>query len=681
MKIVLRKCLNSIGISPVRERANDLSVYFRAFLCLLWLEILKIGTTEHTENTENTEMHRTKKYFRFSTLLIFAAFAFAHEIDGQTFQREMAFSTGGTVEIVNRYGRVEVMAGAESEKANLTVSAKSAIAEGELNITNRSGRIRIEPNPSNTKNRIDISLTVPERTRVKIETADGEVRVAGNLESVQVKTETGTIATDIPTEDVRYEMLWTESRPRYLSDFELEKVKEKSGGKFAVKGRRRPEGEEEKGRRGDEEAVPPASGGGETARAVPPASAGGENSADKTAKGNGVNSASETSEDEKPKTKDQKLISLNFTTARGIVLLNVPPNEVMSDLRERPLTDAAKAIVRSGDSLLMEAIRRAGPKYFGDYARTLPPIRREPGLTEIKRASETRIPSIKIASLRVTDLKNRAIAGLTKDDFEATESGEPREILASRPTIAPVNLVLLVDVSGSVENYVNFIRKAARAFVETVDARDRVSIIIFNEDVKTLAGFTTDKGKLSESLDTFDAGGGTAYYDAIAYTLTESLRPLRGERTAIVVLSDGDDNRSFLPFDSLVGSIEESGALIYPLYVPSSLIAAAANDPATAVDPLRSRYLSNDLTSKADAEGKRLAQVSGGVYYPITQLSQIQTAYEDIVVQLRTAYDVTFRSEFSTPGNRPSPRLRIKAKQPNTFVQIRSVTTRAETLP
>ncbi|MCV4639504.1 hypothetical protein OFB62_29845, partial [Escherichia coli] len=85
--------------------------------------------------------------------------------------------------------------------------------------------------------------------------------------------------------------------------------------------------------------------------------------------------------------------------------------------------------------------------------------------------------------------------------------------------------------------------------------------------MKSLVSFTSDKRELSSSLDTFDAGGGTAYYDAIAFVLTETLRPLKGERTAIVILTDGDDNRSFLPFEALIGSIEESGALIYPLYV------------------------------------------------------------------------------------------------------------------
>ena len=596
------------------------------------------------------------KFFRRDLLfLIFAACAFVTSVNGQV-RRELSIAQGATIEIVNKYGKVEVAAVPEDsvQAGTLTANGKTAIAENELDINNTKGALRIEAKPAARNNRVDISLMVPERTKLKITTLDGEVRVSGNVESVEAVTETGTIAADVPTDDVKYDLVWRSSRPRFLSDFELEKVKEKSAGKFSISGVYKSESLDESGDSASSEPVAEGNGGSETAE------------------GNGD------SKPEKPKSKEKNFnsVSLKFTTDRGIVLLNVPPGEVMSDLRERPLTEAAKAIIRSGDTVLMDAIRRASPKYFGDYASTLPPMRREPGLNVLPAMSDVRSPSVKIASVRVTDLQNRAVSGLTKDDLEATESGEPREILSIRQSTAPVNLVLLIDVSGSVDNYVNFIRKAARAFIQTVDPRDRVSIVIFNEDVKELATFSTDKGKLSESLDTFDAGGGTAYYDAIGYTLTDTLRSLRGERTAIVVLSDGDDNRSFLPFESLVGSIEESGALIYPLYVPTSLIAAASSDPNAAVDPLRSRYLSNDLTSKADAEGKRLAEISGGVYYPITQLNQIQTAYEDIVVQLRTSYDVTFRSEFASQDGKPSPRLKIRSKRPNTFVQIRSVRTR-----
>jgi hypothetical protein len=122
-----------------------------------------------------------------------------------------------------------------------------------------------------------------------------------------------------------------------------------------------------------------------------------------------------------------------------------------------------------------------------------------------------------------------------------------------------------------------------------------------------------------------------------------------------------------------MGSIQESGALLYPLYVPSGLIAAAAANPDADIDPVRRKYMS--LSVKAEGEGERLARVSGGVYYPITDVAQIQRAYEDIVVQLRTAYNVTFKSEAqNTNGNGASPRLKVRSKRPNTFTTVNSVT-------
>ena len=74
------------------------------------------------------------------------------------------------------------------------------------------------------------------------------------------------------------------------------------------------------------------------------------------------------------------------------------------------------------------------------------------------------------------------------------------------------------------------------------------------------------------------------------------------------------------------------------------------------------------------AEGLRLAEVSGGQYYSITQLSQIQSAYDDIVRQLRTAYSVTYRSTLAETNEKTaSPRLKIKVKRDNAFVKVNSV--------
>ncbi|MEP6848765.1 MAG: VWA domain-containing protein [Acidobacteriota bacterium] len=577
--------------------------------------------------------------------------------DAQNFSKELSVPEGGTVSVTNRYGRVDIEAvpvdkDSKDRKGRFTASSeRKQVTPKEISITTKGSRTEIEVRPVDPGKRIDVSLKLPERSSVSVETLDGAVMVTGDLTVIEAKTDTGTVAVDIPTNRLDYDLEWTEAHPRIVSDITLEKIKERSRGRFTIKGSTY-----------DAKALKKAADDAPAETTDPPDTA--DADIDKP-------------EDTKKKKKKRKIsegIDLRFSSSRGIFLLNVPPNEVSSDLRERPLTKAAKAIIRSGDTYLMDAIRRSSPKYFGDYLKTLPPIRREPVLTTRDNGLTIPAGQVKRALVRVIDGGNRTVAGLEAKDFEVSEGSVDQEVVAVQPVTAPVNLVLLLDVSGSVENYVNFIRKAARSFVNTVDRRDKISIVMFNDDVKVLSGFTTDRSSLSKSLDTFDAGGGTAYYDALAYTLADTLRPLKGDRTAIVVLTDGDDNRSFLAFDSLAGSIQESGALIYPLYVPSGLIAASAtSDPNMSVDPLRTKYMG--LTTKAAVEGERLANISGGTYYPISQLAQIQAAYDDIVQQLRTAYYITYRAAADTTANTTrARRLRIRAKRDGTTVNITSVT-------
>ncbi len=563
------------------------------------------------------------KLLLISTILFVAAL-FPGAAAGQEFVREVRSSPDSTIEITNEFGRVEVTASLEADAVGvIKATSTGSIGNNDIVIETSGSTTKINISPADKNKRIDISIIASKGTKIKVVTKAGEVRVSGSPEKAEITTDTGTIAADVPLDDLRYELMWTLSKPRIVSDFKTEEMKELSRGRFRIKGKIATEKEPIE--------VEPTEG-------------------------------------EKPQP-----IELNLTTARGIILLNVPPSEVADDLRDRPLTEAAKAIIISGDSILTEAIRRVSPKKFDDYTSRLSPIKREPSFAESSLQPNEKEDSIKTATVRVTGSNRRSISDLTPDDFKVSENGDLREIISVKRSVAPFNLVLLLDVSGSIDNYVNFIRKAARNFVETVGKDDRVSIIVFNDDVKVLAKFSTDKRELSESLDTFDAGGSTAYYDALAYTIVATLRPLKGEQTAVVVLTDGDDNRSFLSFDTLIGSIRESGALIYPLYVPSSLIAASAGDLDADIDPLRSRFMT--VTSKSKGEGEKLAEISGGIYYPITRLSQIQTAYEDIVDQLRTSYAVTFRSTLSDSGPRASPRLRIRITRPDSTVIIHSIKT------
>ena len=554
-------------------------------------------------------------FVRFVTpalLLLFAGFTCPAVAQG--FKQELEIPEKVTVSIKNLEGRVSVVASAEHEK-KLTVDARSngaAIAPDDVKVDAKGSKVSIDVRPRGEKDRIDLIVGVPQRSKIEIEGKAGSVDVVGNVESASVRTDTGTIHADVPLEALKFEFVWEASRPRYMSDVELPEVKEKAGGTFKLSGRL-----------GEKEA------------------------------------------------KKEETVALDFRTQRGVVLLNVDPEMAPADLRERPLTEAARAIVRSGDIQLVEAIRKVSPKLFGDYAKTLPPREKEPALLN-------RVPSNKIVSavspqlLRfnasVLDRHGRAIPGMRESDFTVWENGIERRVTNVAPANEPFNLVLLLDVSGSVEERMDFIRKAARDFLRTTSPQDRVSIISFRDDIQIISDFTTDRQLLSKKLDEMDAGGGTALYDALGYILAEPLKRLRGERTAIVVMSDGDDNKSFLPFPAILEALSESGALVYPLYVPSGLIPeSSVPRPEITIDPLRTRYLT--LTTRAEEQARKLATASGGVYYPIRHLGDLQKAYEEVVAQLRSAYTITYASNSSST----TPRVRVRTNRDGASVRLSPV--------
>jgi len=539
--------------------------------------------------------------------------------------RSFAVSGGALVDITNLTGTISVTNPIESMDS--AVSIRASASGGGVSVETSEWGLKVRVPAGGAEKRVDLEVTAPAGLRLRLETREGQISVSGLFLDVEAKSDTGTIYADTEFSNLKYKFLWTASYPRFVTDVLVEPVKEKAAGKHVIEG---------------------------FAAAVSKEPA--DSAETETADG------------------DTPARTLFFRTARGIILLNVPPSQVPNDLLPKKMTVAARAIYQSGDSVLATAVMRSAPDLFRDI-ESFDSNRGKPVLSKPGRNYEVNA-DIKRITVQVTDLNNRAFGDLSKSDFVISERGVEREIVDIEQATAPFNLLLILDVSGSVENHVDFIRKAARAFVNTVDVNDRVSIVTFNDDVKNLSGFSADKDALSDSLDSFDAGGGTALYDAIGYGLTDILKPLKGERAAIVILSDGDDNRSFLSFNSLLGAIEESGALIYPMYVPSSLIAASGDySEESSVDPLRDRYLTNNLSSKAGEEGEALAKISGGVYFPISRLSELQKAYDDIVRQLRTAYTITFRSgEPIITGERASPKLKVAVKKKNAFVKLGPVT-------
>lgn len=568
------------------------------------------------------------------------------QAQAQAYEKELTAGGKALLTIRNRHGRVSVVA-SDDEKSKASLQATSTGAPVESADVSVSGsEITVRERPD----RIDLTVHVPKRSRVRIETETGMVDVIGDFDVADVLTNTGTIHADVPLDALKFKFLWQSSHPRFLSDVQLPPIKEGRAGAFSISGALGPDAKRKKQKKKE------APAGDETADAA-------DN------KGAANETANKPDDNAVKSPEKQELVQLNFTTQRGVILLNVDPAMAPNDLRERPLTEAARSIVRSGDGPLMDAIRKVSPRLFGDFAKTLPPPRNEPSLVTLRPPGEIATsvtPQLMRVNASVTDRNGRAIPGMRNSDFAVYEDGTERKIVEVTPATEPFNLVLLLDVSGSVEERIDFIRKAARDFLNTASPQDRISIISFRDDIKVISGFSTDRSLLSKKLDELDAGGATALWDALAYTLVDTLKPLRGERTAVVILSDGDDNKSFIPFPAILEATIESGALIYPLYVPSGLIPeSSVPRPSITVDPMRTRYLT--ITTRAAEEGQKLAAVSGGVFYPIKRLQDLQKAYDDVVAQMRTAYTITYASGTDGKGHR---RIRVHVNRDGASVRL-----------
>jgi Ca-activated chloride channel homolog len=125
----------------------------------------------------------------------------------------------------------------------------------------------------------------------------------------------------------------------------------------------------------------------------------------------------------------------------------------------------------------------------------------------------------------------------------------------------PANVAIVVDVSGSMqdEGKLAHAQEGLRVFLRQFSPRDRVGLVTFADRVDPIvpiAQVATNRGNLERSVDNLVAGGDTAVYDATlrAVDLVASLRDT-SRINAVVVLTDGEDNRSVVNVPRLLGEL------------------------------------------------------------------------------------------------------------------------------
>jgi len=142
----------------------------------------------------------------------------------------------------------------------------------------------------------------------------------------------------------------------------------------------------------------------------------------------------------------------------------------------------------------------------------------------------------------VTDGDGRLVTTLTRDDFELRDEGKPQPITLFDNSPRPIRLIVMLDVSGSMEGNLPLLRAAAQQLFTRLRPDDRARVGSFGHTVTISKEFTWNPDELRRALpDTIAPDAPTPLWRAI----DEAMAAFTGEgdeRRVVLVLSDGKDS-------------------------------------------------------------------------------------------------------------------------------------------
>ena len=227
-----------------------------------------------------------------------------------------------------------------------------------------------------------------------------------------------------------------------------------------------------------------------------------------------------------------------------------------------------------------------------------------------------------LVPVTVTDPMNRLVTGLEKEDFQVYENNGEQKIASFASEDAPVSIGIIFDLSGSMTSKLIRARDSILQFIKTANPEDEFFVIGFNDRPELIEDFTNSVDDIEARLATVHAGHRTALLDAIYYGVGK-MKDARHQRKALLVVSDGGDNRSRYTEGEVRAQVRESDVEIYCIGI---------FDPYAATPEERTGpQLLNDLSEE-----------TGGRMYRVDDLSEMGDIAEKISTELRNQYVIGY---------------------------------------
>jgi Ca-activated chloride channel family protein len=194
--------------------------------------------------------------------------------------------------------------------------------------------------------------------------------------------------------------------------------------------------------------------------------------------------------------------------------------------------------------------------------------KRPPPPKEEKPTGTIRVDtSLVLIPVTVNDPLNRPVTGLEKENFRVFDDKVEQTVSQFAMEDEPVAVGLVFDTSGSMGNKLRTSRLAAKAFFRTSNAdEDEYFLVEFDSAPRLVVPMTTNTGEIETQLLYSKSNGSTALLDALLLAIHE-MRKSKKRKKALLVISDGGDNRSRYTPNEAQRVIRESDILIYAIGV------------------------------------------------------------------------------------------------------------------
>jgi Ca-activated chloride channel homolog len=228
-----------------------------------------------------------------------------------------------------------------------------------------------------------------------------------------------------------------------------------------------------------------------------------------------------------------------------------------------------------------------------------------------------------LVPVTVTDFMNRPMVGLGRANFSLYEDGRQQQIRSFWSDDSPISVGVILDLSRSMSNKLDVAREALGKFFELGNPEDDYFVITFSDRPRLLADSTQSIGSIQARLASAVAGGHTALLDAI-YLGEAKLRHARYRRRALLIISDGGDNRSRFTASELKSTVEEQDATLYAIGLFDKV-----------------------FKSPEEWAGKRLlkqiTEATGGRTVSLNNPRDLPQAASEISVEMRNQYVIGYR--------------------------------------